>query len=163
MKAYFALGCFWCSEDFFRQVKGVKSTTVGFMGGSLKNPTYEQVSTGTTGHAETIEVEYDPKQVTYKRLLEVFWKVHDPTQKDRQGPDYGTQYRSIIFYSSEEQKEEAIKSMKEAQKNYDKPIVTEIVKAGTFYPAEEYHQDFYQKHKIERALHMSMFHRGVKI
>ena len=146
-RATFGAGCFWGVEAAFRQVKGVLKTTVGYMGGNLKNPTYEDVCTDETGHAEVVEVEYDPTKVSYEKLLEVFWKNHDPTQLNRQGPDVGTQYRTIIFFHNEEQKNAAIASKEKLQKSgkYNKPIATEIVPASTFYKAEEYHQQYLEK------------------
>lgn len=148
-KITFAAGCFWHVEEAFRTLKGVKKTTVGYMGGKMKNPTYEQVCTDETGHAEVCQVEYDEKQISFKELLKAFWGCHNPTQKNRQGPDVGTQYRSAIFYHSEEQKKEAQESLKEEQKKYGEKIATEIVKAGTFYPAEDYHQKYLMKRGLK--------------
>ena len=144
--ATFGAGCFWGVEATFQKIKGVKKTTVGYMGGKLKNPTYEQVCTNKTGHAEVIKIIYDPEQLSYEKLLEKFWKIHDPTQLNRQGPDIGTQYRSVIFYYNEKQKKLAEESKKQQQKKYSKKIVTEITPAKEFYPAEEYHQKYLQKH-----------------
>lgn len=147
-KATFAGGCFWCMEPPFDKLKGVISTTSGYTGGSTIDPKYEEVSSGTTGHAEAVEVLFDPSQITYQQLLEVFWENIDPTVKNRQFVDTGTQYRTAIFYHSEEQKRLAGESKKKlaASGRYGgKPIVTEIVPAGPFYPAEEYHQDYYKK------------------
>ena len=144
-KATFAAGCFWGVEAAFRQIKGVVSTQVGYMGGHMKNPAYEDVCTDEIGHAEAVEVTYDPKIVPYKELLEVFWKNHDSTQLNRQGPDIGTQYRSAIFYHNEKQKQAALKSKEEMQKKYKAKIVTEITPATTFYKAEEYHQQYLEK------------------
>ena len=144
-KATFGAGCFWGVEAEFRKVKGVISTQVGYMGGHYENPTYRDVCTDATGHAEVVEVTFDPKKVSYAELLDVFWKSHDPTQVDRQGPDFGTQYRSVIFFHSKKQEEEAVKSKTEAQKRLRKPIATEIVAAKTFYRAEEYHQQYLEK------------------
>ena len=144
-KATFGAGCFWHVEEAFSKVKGVKKTTVGFMGGTVKNPKYEEVSTGKTMHAEVCQIEYDPEKVSYCELLEIFWKIHDPTQVNRQGVDFGTQYRSIIFYHDEEQKEKAPRSKEAEQKKYKKKIATEIVPAKEFYKAEEYHQKYLQK------------------
>ena len=132
-------------EEAFREIKGVVKTEVGYMGGTMKNPTYEDVCSHKTGHAEVVRLEFDPEVVPYEKLLDVFWSIHDPTQKNRQGPDVGTQYRSAIFYHNEEQKKAAEKSLKEEQKKYDKQIATEIVKATIFYPAEEYHQKYLMK------------------
>jgi peptide-methionine (S)-S-oxide reductase len=146
-KATFGAGCFWGVEEAFRTVKGVISTQVGYIGGSRQNPSYEQVSTGSTGHAEAVEVTYDPDQVSYRELLDVFWKIHDPTQLNRQGPDVGTNYRSVIFYHTPEQKREAEASRQRIIESgrYRRPIVTEIVPATTFWRAEEYHQRYFEK------------------
>ncbi len=143
--ATFGMGCFWCSEAIFQRLSGVSKITSGYMGGTTKNPTYEDVCEGTTGHAEVIQVEYDPTKITYPKLLEIFWKMHNPTTLNQQGADHGTQYRSVIFYHDEAQKKSAIKSKIEAQKKYDDPIVTEILPATPFYPAESYHQDYFEK------------------
>jgi peptide-methionine (S)-S-oxide reductase len=149
-KATFGAGCFWHVEETFRHLKGVLSTTVGYTGGTLKNPTYEDVCTDKTGHAEVVEITYDPKKITYEGLLRVFWDIHDPTTKNRQGPDVGTQYRSAIFYHSPEQQTtaELSKGNLEQSGKYGKKIVTEITKATTFYPAEEYHQQYLAKHGL---------------
>jgi len=149
-KATFAAGCFWHVEEAFRHLKGVISTTVGYMGGTLKNPTYEDVCTDKTRHAEVIEITYDPGKISYEDLLNVFWDIHDPTTKNRQGPDVGTQYRSVIFYHTLEQKTAAEISKKnlEQSRKYKKKIVTEITKATIFYPAEEYHQQYLAKHGL---------------
>ena len=147
MKATFAAGCFWCVEPTFSKIKGVTSTMVGFTGGRLENPSYEDVCTGQTGHAEAIQVEYDPSAVSYDELLEVFWGSHDPTTLNRQGPDVGEQYRSTIFFHSAEQ-EAAARASKEKLQNsgmYEKNVVTQIVPASQFYKAEEYHQKYYAK------------------
>jgi peptide-methionine (S)-S-oxide reductase len=146
-KATFAGGCFWCMEPPYDKIKGVVSTTPGYTGGSKENPTYEEVSSGRTGHAESVEILYDPSQVSYSQLLDVFWHNIDPTTKDRQFVDTGSQYRTAIFYHSEEQKRLAEESKARLEKSgkFGKPIVTEIVPAGKFYPAEEYHQDYYKK------------------
>jgi peptide-methionine (S)-S-oxide reductase len=147
-KATFGAGCFWGVEASFQKIKGVISTTVGYMGGKTKNPTYEQVCTDKTGHAEVVQITYDPSVVSYDKLLDIFWNIHDPTQKNRQGPDVGTQYRSVIFYHSEEQKKIA-EDLKQKQTNrYKKEIVTEIIPAKEFYPAEDYHQKYLQKNKF---------------
>jgi peptide-methionine (S)-S-oxide reductase len=145
--ATFGAGCFWGVEALFRQIDGVTDTAVGYMGGSKENPSYEEVCTDTTGHAEVVHLEYDPEVVTYEELLKVFWENHDPTQLNRQGPDVGTQYRSVIFYHTPEQKEAAEKSKAELEQSgkYDKPIVTEITPAAPFYKAEEYHQRYLEK------------------
>jgi peptide-methionine (S)-S-oxide reductase len=146
-KASFAAGCFWGVEAAFRELKGVISTSVGYMGGHTEEPTYGDVCSGSTGHAETVQVIYDPSKLSYEKLLETFWNKHDPTTKNRQGPDIGSQYRSIIFYYNEEQKRLAIKSKEklEASERYRSPIVTEIIPAPTFYPAEDYHQQYLEK------------------
>jgi peptide-methionine (S)-S-oxide reductase len=145
--ATFGGGCFWCVESVFEQVKGVKSVVSGYEGGRVKNPTYKQVCTGNTGHAEVCRVEYDPKEVSFEKLLQIFWKVHDPTTLNRQGPDEGTQYRSVIFYHTEEQREIAQKYKKKLNelKAFRSPVVTEISETSEFYPAEEYHQDYFAK------------------
>jgi peptide-methionine (S)-S-oxide reductase len=137
-------GCFWCTEAEFQMLPGVKSVTSGYAGGTKENPTYKEVCTGDTGHAEVIQVEFDPKVVSYEKVLETFWEAHDPTTLNRQGPDSGTQYRSIILYSSEAQKAAAEKSKAEAQKHFKQPIVTEIVPLTKFYKGEDYHQDYYR-------------------
>ena len=144
-KATFAAGCFWGVEATFRQLAGVKSTQVGYTGGTLKNPSYEDVCSDRTGHAEAIEISFDPKVVSYHDLLDVFWKNHNPTTLNRQGPDYGTQYRSAIFFHSPEQEAEAKASRDAAQSRFSRPIVTEIVPAVEFWPAEEYHQQYLEK------------------
>ena len=146
--ATFAAGCFWGVEAAFRQVKGVAGTRVGYTGGKITEPAYEQVCTGNTGHAEAVEVTYDPRIVPYEQLLEIFWRIHDPTQLNRQGPDIGTNYRSAIFYHSPEQKAAATASRDRLQKSGkygSKKIATEIVPATEFWPAEEYHQQYYEK------------------
>jgi len=159
-KATFAGGCFWGVEATFRKVKGVTATQVGYTGGSHENPTYEDVCGGKTGHAEAVELEYDADVVTYEELLAVFWKCHDPTTLNRQGPDVGSQYRSAIFYHTSEQEAEA-KASKEGQQasgRYARPIVTEIVPATTFYRAEEYHQRYHEKTQrcgVPRALEVT--------
>lgn len=146
-KASFAAGCFWGVEAVFRELKGVISTSVGYMGGTKEDPTYGDVCTGTTGHAESVQVIFDPSRISYNKLLETFWNKHDPTTKNRQGPDFGSQYRSVIFYHTEEQEKLAIESKEklEASGKYSKPIVTEIVPATRFYPAEDYHQQYLEK------------------
>jgi peptide-methionine (S)-S-oxide reductase len=152
-KATFGAGCFWGVEAAFRQVKGVSSTAVGYSGGNHPNPTYEEVCTDRTGHAEVVQVEYDPSQVTYEQLLEVFWANHDPTTLNRQGPDIGAQYRSAIFYHNPEQMA-AAKAFKEKLQNsgkFKRPIVTEISPASTFYRAEEYHQRYFEKHGLSHC------------
>ena len=146
-KASFAAGCFWEVEAAFRNVEGVTATAVGYEGGTLPNPTYEDVCTGRTGHAEAVEVEYDPARVSYEQLLDVFWQEHNPTQLNRQGPDYGTQYRSAIFYHTEGQRQAALASKARLDQSgrYDRPIVTEVVPASTFWRAEEHHQQYLEK------------------
>jgi peptide-methionine (S)-S-oxide reductase len=150
-KATFGAGCFWGVEEAFRRLAGVKGTAVGYMGGSLKNPTYQDVCTDRTGHAEVVEVDFDPAVVSYHDLLNVFWENHDPTTKNRQGPDVGAQYRSAIFFHSPEQEAEAKRSRDEAQKNFKRPIVTEIVPAGDFWRAEEYHQQYLEKRGLSHC------------
>ena len=146
-KAYFAGGCFWCMEPPFEVLDGVLEATSGYMGGEIENPTYEQVSIGNTGHAEVVEIEYDPNIITYSELLEVFWRNIDPTALNYQFADVGSQYRTEIFTVGPEQMEEALRSKDELEKSnkFDKPIVTAITEAPVFYIAEEYHQDFYKK------------------
>ena len=149
-KATFAGGCFWCMEEVFEKVEGVSSAVSGYTGGKVENPTYEQVSAGGTGHTESIEVTFDPNKVTYKHLLEVFWRNVDPTTPNAQFCDHGNQYRTAIFYHNENQKQliDASKQEIEISKNFPEPIVTEIAPASVFYSAEEYHQDFYTKNPI---------------
>ena len=148
MKATFAAGCFWHVEDLFRKTKGVKSTKVGYTGGNLTNPTYEEVCTDRTGHAEAVEVDYDPNEISYEELLDVFWNNHDPTSLNRQGPDVGIQYRSSIFFHDESQKQtaEKLKEHLDSSGKFSKKIVTEISPAPEFFKAEEYHQKYFQKH-----------------
>jgi len=149
-KATFAGGCFWCMEAPFDTLPGVISVTVGYTGGTLKNPTYEQVSAGGTGHAESVQIEFDPSRIGYEKLLEVFWHNVDPTVKDRQFCDVGSQYRTAIFYHGEDQRKLAEASRAELMKNkpFQASVVTEITAAGPFYPAEEYHQHYYKKNPI---------------
>jgi peptide-methionine (S)-S-oxide reductase len=146
-KATFAAGCFWGVEATFRQIPGVKSTRVGYIGGHTENPTYKEVCTDRTGHAEAVEVEFDPAVARYDELLKTFWENHDPTQLNRQGPDWGSQYRSAIYFHTPEQEAAAHASKDALEKahRYSKPIVTQIVPAVTFYPAEEYHQQYLEK------------------
>ena len=153
-KAAFACGCFWHVEAAFKKIKGVISTRVGYSGGSKENPTYEDVCSSTTGHAEAVEVVFDPTIVSYEKLLGVFWSIHDPTQVNRQGPDVGTQYRSAIFYHSRAQEKEAVASKENLEKSrkYTKPVATEISPVKKFYPAEEYHQGYFAKHPKKRFL-----------
>jgi peptide-methionine (S)-S-oxide reductase len=140
-------GCFWCTEAVFQQIPGVLSVTSGYMGGSTKNPTYDDICTGQTGHAEVSRVVFDPKKTSLEKILAVFWEAHDPTSLNRQGADSGTQYRSAIFFNTDAQREIAEKSKAEAGKEFSEPIVTEITKAGEFYPAEDYHQNYYRLNK----------------
>lgn len=143
--ATFANGCFWCTEAVFERLRGVENVTSGYIGGEVANPTYEQVCAGNTGHAEAIQMRYDPQQTGYEELLLVFWRTHDPTTLNRQGNDVGTQYRSAVFYHDESQRQlaEAYKGKLDSSGAFPKPIVTEITRATTFYPAEKYHQDYY--------------------
>jgi len=154
-KATFAGGCFWCMEPPYDKLPGVTSTTSGYTGGTKKNPTYEEVSAGKTGHAEAVEVLYDPKKVTYQQLLDAFWQNVNPTTVDRQFSDAGSQYRTGIFYHDEEQKKLALESKKklEASGKFSEPIVTEITPASEFYPAEDYHQDYYMKNPIRYKMY----------
>ena len=149
-KAYFAGGCFWCMEEAFEKVEGVVSVASGYMGGTVANPSYEEVSAGRTGHAESVEVTYDPTKVTYQKLLDAFWHNVDPLTPNAQFCDHGTQYRSAIFYSTEEEKRQAEESraMIEQDKKFPAPIVTQLTPATTFYPAEDYHQDYYKKNPL---------------
>lgn len=144
-KATFGAGCFWHVEEEFRKIKGVVKTTAGYMGGKMKNPSYEDVCTGNTGHVEVCQVEYDPNETSYEELLDIFWRMHNPTQLNRQGPDVGSQYRSVIFYHDDKQKESAVNSKEKEQKKYEDHIVTEITPAKIFYNAEEYHQGYLNK------------------
>lgn len=147
--ATFANGCFWCTEAIFEQLDGVISATSGYTGGKVKNPTYKEVCTGETGHAECLQIVYDPKKISFDELLEVFWETHDPTTLNRQGNDIGTQYRSGIFYHNEEQKQKAeeYKSALDKSGAFDKPIVTEITAFKEFYPAEDYHQQYFENNE----------------
>ena len=146
-KATFGAGCFWHVEEAFGKLKGVKETAAGFMGGWKKNPSYLLVSTSITGHAEVVQITYNPREIAYQKLLEVFWSIHDPTTKNRQGPDIGPQYRSVIFFHTREQEKLAMESRKKQEESgkYGKPIVTEIKPASEFWKAEEYHQKYLQK------------------
>ncbi len=146
-KATFGAGCFWGVEAAFRKIKGVTATSVGYTGGSLDSPTYEDVCTGRTGHAEVVEVEYDPSQVSYDELLAVFWDIHDPTTLNRQGPDVGTQYRSVLFFHNAEQEAAANKSKEKIQSSgrFTRDIVTEITPASQYYKAEDYHQQYLER------------------
>jgi peptide-methionine (S)-S-oxide reductase len=147
--ATFATGCFWCTEAIFEGLNGVLSVTSGYSGGTVRNPTYKEVCTGKTGHAECVQVVYEPNKITYDELLEVFFEVHDPTSLNRQGADVGTQYRSAIFFHNDEQKQKAEYYKNELNKSgaYDKPIVTEVTAFSKFYPAEDYHQEYYENNK----------------
>jgi peptide-methionine (S)-S-oxide reductase len=158
-KATFAEGCFWGVEDTFRQVKGVSDVTVGYTGGHTKNPTYKEVCTDRTGHAEAVDVEFDPKQVSYRELLAVFFQSHDPTQMNRQGPDYGSQYRSAIFFHDAEQEAQAKDAKETLERSgvFKKPIVTQIVPAQEFWRAEEYHQRYFEKNGL-RSCHLPTTH-----
>ncbi|QSE98242.1 peptide-methionine (S)-S-oxide reductase MsrA [Fulvivirga lutea] len=148
-KAIFGAGCFWCIEAVFQQIKGVSNIQSGYMGGKVKNPSYREVCGGLTGHAEIIQFDFDPAVVSYKELLEIFWKTHDPTTLNRQGADVGTQYRSVVFYLDEEQKElaQAYKQKLNEANAFGNPVVTEISAAKEFYPAEDYHQNYYNDNK----------------
>lgn len=150
-KATFGMGCFWCSEAVFQDLKGVQKVQSGYEGGQTENPTYKDICTGKTGHAEVIEITYNPQEISYEELLEVFWKLHDPTTLNRQGADVGTQYRSVIFYHTPAQKEiaENYKADLNAKKVFPNPIVTEISPAAKFYAAENYHQDYFKLHGEE--------------
>jgi len=156
-KATFAGGCFWCMEEAYEKVPGVMAAVSGYMGGRTKNPTYEQVSTGRTGYAEVVQVEYDPSKVSYAKLVETFWHNIDPTQPNAQFCDYGSQYRSAIFYQNAEQKKiaDASKAALAKNKPFRGDIVTEITPAGQFYPAEEYHQDYYKKNPVRYKFYKS--------
>ena len=146
--ATFGAGCFWGVEVAFRQLPGVRDAAVGYCGGSLESPTYQDVCSGTTGHAEVVEVDFDPEEVSFESLVELFWKCHDPTTLNRQGPDVGTQYRSAIFYHDATQREQAERSLSAAAGSFEQPIVTEITALAQFYPAEDYHQDYYLKNPL---------------
>ncbi len=150
-KATFAGGCFWCTEAVYKEIRGVGAVTSGYIGGKVPNPTYKQVCTGLTGHAEAVEIEYDPEQVPYEKLLEVFFATHDPTTLNRQGADVGTQYRSGVFYHDEEQKAAAEKAIAalDAAKVFPNRVVTEVTEASTFYPAEDYHQDYFENNPFQ--------------
>jgi peptide-methionine (S)-S-oxide reductase len=147
--ATLANGCFWCTEAMFSRVKGIKSVIPGYSGGKTSNPSYEQVCTGITGHAETIQIKYDPKIISFEKILDIFWHTHDPTTLNRQGNDVGTQYRSAIFYHDENQKNIAEKSKIELEKEgvFKNPIVTEIIPFSNFYPAEDYHKEYYENNR----------------
>ncbi len=155
-KATFGAGCFWGVEDIYRQIPGVIDTAVGYMGGTEENPSYEDVCTNSTGHAEVVQITYDPEKVDYEKLLDIFWKNHNPTTPNRQGPDVGTQYRSAVFFHTSEQETLARASKEQLEKNgkWGDPIVTEIVPATTFWRAEEYHQQYFAKKGITRTCHL---------
>jgi peptide-methionine (S)-S-oxide reductase len=163
--ATFAGGCFWCMEPPFDKLPGVVATISGYTGGTKTNPTYEEVSSGATGHAESVDVIYDPKKVTYEQLLDVYWHNVDPTVKDRQFCDGGTQYRTAIFYNDQEQRQaaEASKAALEKSKPFKAPIVTQIVMANTFYPAEDYHQDYYKKNPVRYQIYRSGCGRDARL
>jgi len=146
--AIFAAGCFWGVEADFRQVPGVRDVTVGYTGGSVDHPDYRLVCSGSTGHAEAVKVDFDPAATSYEALLDIFWRIHDPTTRNRQGPDVGTQYRSAIFADGPEQEASARASRERAQSHISRPIVTEITPASAFWPAEEYHQRYFEKHGV---------------
>ncbi|MFV0590753.1 MAG: peptide-methionine (S)-S-oxide reductase MsrA [Draconibacterium sp.] len=150
-KATLGGGCFWCTEAVYLELKGVKDVKPGYSGGHVKNPSYKEVCTGTTGHAEAVQITFDPEQVTYSQILEVFFATHDPTTLNRQGNDVGTQYRSVIFYHNQKQKETAEEVMRllEKEKVYDRPIVTKLASYDTFYVAEDYHQNYYARNKSQ--------------
>ena len=147
--ATFANGCFWCSEAVFKRLKGIKSVLPGYSGGQVKNPSYEQVCSGRTGHAESIQIEFDPNVINFEKILDIFWRTHDPTTLNRQGNDVGTQYRSAIFYHDLKQKEIAEESRRELENEgvYKNPIVTEITPFNNFYVAEDYHKNYYDEHR----------------
>lgn len=148
-KALLGGGCFWCIEAVYRRVRGVSAAVSGYSGGMRKNPSYEQVCTGATGHAEVVEVTFDPAVITYEEILEIFWVIHDPTTLNAQGADKGTQYRSVIYYYNEQQRQKAIESIRKAQNDWNAPIVTEVSPLAEFYPAEPYHQNYYDEHPTQ--------------
>ena len=152
MKATFGAGCFWHVEEIFRKTKGVKSTQVGYSGGMKQNPTYEDVCTDTTGHAESVDIDYDPQEISYEELLKIFWGNHNPTTLNRQGPDMGTQYRSVVFFHTPEQEKAALEMKKKlspmAREKFHEEIITEIKPAQEFYRAEEYHQQYFEKSNL---------------
>ncbi|MFC6989567.1 peptide-methionine (S)-S-oxide reductase MsrA [Haloplanus sp. GCM10025708] len=144
-KATFGGGCFWCTEAAMKELEGVRSVTAGYAGGETEDPTYREVCSGTTGHAEVVQVAFDPEEITYEELLEVFFATHDPTQLNRQGPDVGSQYRSVVLYHDEEQKRQTEAYVEALESEYEDEVVTEIAELETFYPAEEHHQDYFEK------------------
>jgi peptide-methionine (S)-S-oxide reductase len=152
-KALLGGGCFWCIEAIYNRVKGVQSAISGYAGGARKNPSYEQVCSGATGHAEVVEITYDPEIISYEEILAIFWEIHNPTTLNAQGADRGTQYRSVIYYYDEEQKNTAKISIAEEQKNWSDPIVTELSPISEFYEAEAYHQDYYSEHPTQGYCH----------
>lgn len=164
-KATFGGGCFWCIEAVFERIPGVKSAVSGYAGGTVPRPSYEMVCTGLTGHAEVVQVVYDPEKVPYEKLLDVFWACHDPTTLNRQGPDFGTQYRSIILYHSDAQKQAALKSYRQltAAGVFDAPIVTQLVPYKTFYPADRHHQDYYRKNRNSEYCQMQIAPKLMKL
>jgi peptide-methionine (S)-S-oxide reductase len=164
-KATFGGGCFWCLEAVFERLPGVKSVISGYAGGTLPNPNYYQVGTGETGHAEVVQIEYDPKVISFEQLLDVFWHSHDPTTLNRQGPDEGTQYRSIILYHNEDQKKAALKSYEKltAARAFGSPIVTQLVPLKKFYPAERYHQNYFRNHPDEAYCQMYIVPKVLKL
>lgn len=147
----FGGGCFWCIEAVFQRLKGVTTVASGYAGGSVENPTYKQVCTGETGHAEVVQIEFQPSVISFEKLLEVFWAAHDPTTLNRQGADHGTQYRSVVFYENEQQKSLSEKSKQAAQKDFKDPIVTQIAPLTKFYKAEDYHQNYYNENKTRNG------------
>lgn len=153
-KALLGGGCFWCIEAVYNRVKGVESAISGYAGGARKNPSYEQVCSGATGHAEVVEITFDPAIVTYEEILAIFWAIHDPTTLNAQGADRGTQYRSVIYYYDEVQHEKALESIAQAQLQWRDPIVTELTNAPEFYPAENYHQNYYSEHPTQGYCHV---------
>lgn len=153
-KALVGGGCFWCIEAVYNRVRGVQSAISGYAGGARKNPSYEQVCSGATGHAEVVEITYDPSIIAYEEILEIFWEIHNPTTLNSQGADRGTQYRSVIYYYDEVQKEKAQASIARAQYSWNDPIVTELSSAPEFYPAESYHQNYYNEHPTQGYCHV---------
>lgn len=153
-KALVGGGCFWCIEAVYNRVNGVYAAISGYTGGARPNPTYEQVCTGVSGHAEVVEITYDPAIITYSEILDIFWALHDPTTLNAQGADKGTQYRSVIYYYDEAQKEMAVASMQSAQTHWSNPIVTELSSVPVFYPAEDYHQNYYNEHPTQGYCHV---------
>ena len=155
-QATFAAGCFWGVQHIFQQLEGVIETTCGYIGGQTLNPTYDQICTGKTGHAEAVQVSFDPEKISYQQLLDIFWRCHDPTPINQQGPDIGTQYRSGIYTHDEGQQQEAEKSKNELQNSgvFNRPVVTEILAASEFFPAEEYHQHYFEKNPDRQVCHV---------